>query len=188
MSLESALKRYPVQKLMNDGLTVEIRPLQQDDRDLIKAFYPEVPEHERMFIKHPVTDMSILDTWCDEIDYTWNLPLLVIHQGKIVGEGTLHRRNGGWKQHIGLISVLTHPDYRGRGISELLVQELIQVGLQVGLKRLQAEFNGERDVAINNFVEAGFSVLLRLPDYLEDMQANSHDYVLLGLDLSTIED
>ncbi len=31
----------------------------------------------------------------------------------------------------------------------------------------------------------GFSELIRLPDYVKDMQAITHDYVLMGVDLLT---
>ena len=34
----------------------------------------------------------------------------------------------------------------------------------------------------------GFSTLARLPDYVKDMQAVTHDYVLMGLDLITDEE
>lgn len=34
----------------------------------------------------------------------------------------------------------------------------------------------------------GFNPLIRLPDYVKDMQADSHDYVLLGMDLETDEE
>jgi len=34
----------------------------------------------------------------------------------------------------------------------------------------------------------GFTKLLRLPEYVKDMQAVSHDYVLMGLDLKTDEE
>ena len=38
------------------------------------------------------------------------------------------------------------------------------------------------------FAFVGFSTLIRLPDYVKDMQAVSHDYVLMGLDLKTDEE
>ena len=34
----------------------------------------------------------------------------------------------------------------------------------------------------------GFQVLVTLPDYVKDMQAITHDYVLMGLDLKTDEE
>jgi hypothetical protein len=34
----------------------------------------------------------------------------------------------------------------------------------------------------------GFSNLVRLEDYVKDMQAITHDYILMGLDLKTDEE
>ena len=38
------------------------------------------------------------------------------------------------------------------------------------------------------FRSLGFSEMLRLDDYVKDMQAIKHDYVLMGLDLTTDEE
>ncbi len=38
------------------------------------------------------------------------------------------------------------------------------------------------------FALIGFSNLLRLEDYVKDMQAVTHDYVLMGLELKTDEE
>ncbi len=38
------------------------------------------------------------------------------------------------------------------------------------------------------FAILGFSNLVRLEDYVKDMQAISHDYVLMGLELKTDEE
>ena len=38
------------------------------------------------------------------------------------------------------------------------------------------------------FAMLGFSQLLRLEDYVKDMQAITHDYILMGLDLKTDEE
>jgi hypothetical protein len=38
------------------------------------------------------------------------------------------------------------------------------------------------------FAILGFSQLMRLEDYVKDMQAISHDYILMGLDLRTDEE
>jgi hypothetical protein len=53
----------------------------------------------------------------------------------------------------------------------------------VGLEKVEAEFIGEQEAAIHMFAMLGFSQLLRLEDYVKDMQAIRHDYVLMGLDL-----
>jgi hypothetical protein len=38
------------------------------------------------------------------------------------------------------------------------------------------------------FALLGFSQLLRLENYVKDMQAVSHDYILMGLELKTDEE
>ena len=92
---------------------------------------------------------------------------------------------GGWKRHIGLITLLTHPEYRGRDVSKILVTELIDIARHCGLRRLEAEVNGERKIALHTLSHLGFSPLMHLEDYVVDMKAVTHDYVLLGLNLKT---
>ena len=42
--------------------------------------------------------------------------------------------------------------------------------------------------AVKVFGLLGFAQLLMLPDYVKDMQAVSHDYILMGVDLPTAEE
>ena len=61
-----------------------------------------------MFIKHRVQDIAVIRDWCKHIDVGRNLPLVGVLDGKIVGSATLHQQLGGWKRHIGRVSVLVH--------------------------------------------------------------------------------
>ncbi len=84
-----------------------------------------------------------------------------------------------------MVSALIHPDFRGVGVLRQLLDELINVAKHAGLTRLEAEFNGERKNTIASFGKCGFVELVRLPEYLQDMQAQPHDYVLMGMNLMT---
>ena len=57
-----------------------------------------------------------------------------------------------------------------------------------GLEKVEAEFIGEQAGAMHMFAMLGFSELWRKDDYVKDMQAISHDYVLMGLDMKTDEE
>ena len=188
MSLEFALDKYPLEVRLPDGALATIRPLQRKDEVKLRKFFDAVPEEERLFIKHPVTDRRLLRDWCRKIDYERNLPLLMLVRGLVVGEATLHQRQGGWKRHIGLVTVLTHPQYRGLDVAKTLVHEMVHIAPYCGLKKLETELNGERRVAIRALHQLGFRELVRLRDYLRDMHYRPHDYVLLGLDLITDEE
>jgi GNAT superfamily N-acetyltransferase len=83
---------------------------------------------------------------------------------------------------------LTHPEYRGRDVSKVLVTELIEIARHCGLRRLEAEVNGERKIALQVLARLGFNELMHLEDYVLDMKAITHDYVLLGKNLKVDEE
>jgi GNAT superfamily N-acetyltransferase len=188
MSLEFELQKYLKEITLKDGSRCQLRPLRKDDEKTLHQFFLAVPEPERMFIKHRVTDPVVIREWCGNIDLGRNLPLLGLMDGKVVAVATLHQQLGGWKRHIGRVSVLVLPQYRGRGLARALVSEMVSLARDVGLEKVEAEFIGEQEAAIKMFALLGFSNLVRLEDYVKDMQAISHDYILMGVDLRTNEE
>jgi GNAT superfamily N-acetyltransferase len=188
MLLEDLLQKYPCETKLRDGTPVVVRPVSRRDDVKLQKFFLAVPEEERLFIKQPITDRTLFRQWCRQPDFERNLPLLMLHGAKIIGEATLHQRAGGWKRHIGLITLLTHPEYRGRDVSKVLVKELIQIARHCGLRALEAEINGERKIARQVLEQLGFSPLLNLPDYVLDMKAVTHDYLLMGRSLKQDEE
>ncbi len=188
MSLEFVLQRFPKELTLKSGLHCKLRPLRRDDEASFFEFFQAVPEQERMFIKHRVNEPAVIKDWCERIDLGRNLPLLAFADGQIVGDATLHQQLGGWKRHIGRVSVLVHPKYRGRGVARALVTELIEIARFCGLEKLEAEFIGQQQAAVKTFAMLGFTEMLRLEDYVKDMQAISHDYILMGYELLTDEE
>lgn len=188
MLLEDVLEKYPLETKLRDGTVVTVRPVARRDDGKLLKFFLAVPEEERLFIKQPITDQTLFRQWCRQPDFERNLPLLMLHGKKVIGEATLHQRGGGWKRHIGLITLLTHPEYRGRDVSKVLVTELIEIAKHCGLRRLEAEVNGERKIALAVLAQLGFNKLMHLHDYVLDMKSTTHDYVLLGRSLKQEEE
>jgi hypothetical protein len=174
--LEFALDRFPLELCLPDGLEVKIRPLDQYDEVAFQEFMLAIPSAERLFIKDRVSDKSLFHRWCNEIDYESNLPLLAFDNDRLAAVGTLHQRHGGWRRNIGSVSVLPHPDYRGQGLVNALIFELIDISRHDGLEKFEAEFIGEREDGIRVFLIAGFDELVRLPAYAQDMEADYRDY------------
>ena len=187
-SIELELQRFPKVVQLKDGTKATLRPLRRDDEKEFHGLFLSIPEPERMFIKHRVAEIETIRNWCRNIDYGRNLPLVGLVGGKISVDATLHQQLGGWKRHVGRVSVLVHPEFRERGLARALISEIVEIARQGGLEKVEAEFIGEQAAAIKMFALLGFSQLLRLENYVKDMQAVSHDYILMGLELKTDEE
>jgi GNAT superfamily N-acetyltransferase len=188
MQIEDIVEQYPKTVQLRNHANVVVRPLKPADEQAFHTFFCEIPETERLLFKNRVTDRAVIQAWCQDIDYGRILPLLALAGNKVVADASLHQSLGGWKRHIGRVSVVVHPSYRGQGLARVLVGELISVARNVGLEFLQAEFMGEQKAARKVFAELGFSELLAIPDYVKDMQAIKHEYVLMGRGIITDEE
>lgn len=188
MMLEAILEKYPKKITLKNGTDCIMRPLQQNDARALNDFFLSLHGIELIYMKHRVTDPAVTRGWCKNVDYGHNLPLLGISDDKIIGISTLHQQLGGWKRHIGRVSVHVRPQYRGIGLGHTLVSELIEAARQCGLQRLEAEFLAEQQTAMKMFAALGFREIVRLPDYVQDMQAVTHDYILMTLELKTDEE
>ena len=187
-SIELELQTFSKTVKLKDGSQAVLRPLRRDDEKQLHQLFLDIPEQERMFIKHRVQDMAVIRDWCQNIDYGRNLPLVALLGGKISGLATLHQQLGGWKRHIGRVSVLVHPQFRGRGMASMLVGEIVDIARRAGLEKVEAEFIGEQAAGMKMFALLDFRELVRLEDYVKDMQAIAHDYILMGLELKTDEE
>ena len=188
MSFELALKEIATEFTTDGGVEVQIRPIQTSDEKALLSFFKNLPQPELMFFKHRVTDPDVTQGWCDNIDLNVNLPLLALDEGKVIAVATLHQNKGGWKRHIGRISYSVLPKYRQKGIAGKLVQELVDIGRMAGLQKVEAEFIDKQEGAQKMFALLGFTHLVKLEEYVQDMQAINHDYVLMGMDLMTDEE
>jgi GNAT superfamily N-acetyltransferase len=186
--MDYILEEFPKAVQLKGGLECKLRPLDGHDETALVDFFHAVPEQERMFIKHRVTDGGVIRRWCQHIDLGHNFPLLALKGGEIIGLATLHQQLGGWKTHVGRVSVLVRPQYRGYGLARTLVGEIVNIARCLALEKVEAEFIGEQHTAINLFALMGFSHLLRLPNYVKDLGQDRHDYVLMSQDLITDEE
>ncbi len=181
--LELALEEFPVRTTLFDETPCSIRLMEEGDEAAFRELHAVIPEREQLFIRSRIKDGTLFREWMADRGSGEHLPLLAFIDGRLAALGYLHQRPGGWKRHIGEVNVLTHPEYRGLGLIDRLIEQIIRLARHSGLTKLESELNGERVSAIEALELAGFTEMLRVPDHIQDMQAQYHDYVLMGLDL-----
>ena len=180
-------ERYPKAGRLEDGTRVIVRPLIPQDESALGEFFHSMPNEDLLYLRDDVKNPDVIKNWVKALDYEVTLPLIADLEGKIIADATLHQEPRGWKSHIGSVRVVIHPEYRGKGVGRLLVGELIQIALDSGLVKLDAEFMAEQTRPIAIFEKMGFVNMAVLPQHVKDLKGESHDLVIMVYDLRATE-
>jgi L-amino acid N-acyltransferase YncA len=151
-----------------------------EDQDALRDFFRSIPPEDRFYLKDDVTDPTIIARWAQSLDYSRVLPLLAFLDGVIVGDGTLHHRRAGARQHIGEVRVVVHPGYRNRGVGRALLHQLIDLAGDKGLKQLLFEVVADTELAARHTAQVlGFVPVAMLPAHVHDVSGQPHDLLIM---------
>ena len=175
--------RYPHEAVLRDGRRVTLRPFTAGDVDALHEFFVKLPVEYRRFAWDHVEDRRVVEEFGRELDYAKAFPLLVMANGKIIADATLHRRKSGPLRMVGRVKWMIDPEWRGVGLGTLLVNQFIGIARENGLKHLNcmliSDLEGD---AIRVLSELGFRQY-PIEDYGNDPDGNAHDMTLMVLPL-----
>jgi RimJ/RimL family protein N-acetyltransferase len=174
---------YEKEGKLKDGSRVFLRPMVAEDRDRLVSFFRSLPEKQRIFLRHDVTDSELIRSWTENIDYTRVFPLLALAGDRVVGDATLHRIPRGWKRHIGTVRVVVAQDYLDKGVGTLLVHEIVELATEFDLEKLWAELPLSDPAALALFRKAGFSSKAVIEGLVKDLRGRSTDVVIMVCDV-----
>jgi GNAT superfamily N-acetyltransferase len=175
--MNDSLKRYP------KGIagSLKVRPMEESDESELLAFFKRIPVDERQLFKDDVTQISVIQGWMHNLDYSNILPLLTFEGSRIVAHATLHRDRRGWARHVAEIRVALDPEYRRRGLARALVQEFIDLAGPLKIAILQAEILEVQWEARRLFEEMGFQGVATLAQHAIDLSGRVHDILIFSL-------
>jgi len=186
--MTSPAANYPKDLPLRDALTVAVRPLAAGDVDALLAFFGDIPEHERFFLKDDVTSPDLIRAWVRETERAFVLIALDSERpdgrpsGRIVGEAALVRRRGKARSHLADVRVVVAQDVRHHGLGTALISELCDVARDTGLSGVLFEAVEEAQAEALAAAEAlGFTRLGRVYGGAIDPEGRLHDVVLLAM-------
>lgn len=175
--------RFPMEAALRDGTRLLVRPFRREDTGTLYEFFQRLPLENRRFAWDDLSDRALVESWGEKLDYEKVFPVLAFDGTKLVADATLHRRKGSPLRLVGRIKWTIDPDYRGRGLGTLIVQEFIRMAQNNGLRHLVCMLitDLERD-AVATLEELGFQKHV-IPEYGTDPDGNQHDMVMMVLKL-----
>jgi RimJ/RimL family protein N-acetyltransferase len=180
------LEGSPENLTLRDGTTVLVRPMQPDDGPALLEFFRSLPVQDRLFLREDVTREEVIDRFVQRLDYERVLPLLAEHEGRIVGDGTLHRNQRGWAAHVGEIRIVVDPEFQRRGLGTALARLLVKFATGVGLDKLVAQVVDNQIGAKRAFGKLGFYPEAVLRGQVKDIHGTRRDLVILANEVSHI--
>ena len=184
MDIPAFLRKFPHIATLNDGQQVTIRPLRPDDSAALHQFFLRVPEEDRFYLNNDVTAPEVIREFTGNISLDVAIPLVAVAGDRIIADSTLHRSRRASRRHVGELRIVVDTEYRGRGLGARLIDELIQLGVDLGLERLAFELVDRREMpAIQAAKAAGFEEVAVLEGRVRDMYGIMQDLVILELPL-----
>ncbi|MEJ2656446.1 MAG: GNAT family N-acetyltransferase [Desulfobacterales bacterium] len=173
---------------LKDGSEVLLRPMVKSDRKTLGDFFNRLTPSVLQYVRNDVTNPKVLDQWFDQLNYERVFPLLAFKDDKVVANATLHRVAYGWRKHLGTIRIVVEPDFHGKGLGTLMINELVDLALEFGLEKLMVEFPLRAHGALAMFKKAGFSPRGVIEGLMKGRHGEDLDIVIMVMDVAAYAD
>jgi L-amino acid N-acyltransferase YncA len=180
------LEGFPRSLTLRDGTTLTVRPVKRGDQPALLAFYREMPQEDRLFLKDDVTTESWADRFIRRIERGEALSLVAEKDGAVLAEATLYRPRHGWSAHVGELRVAVARAHRRKGLATALAGMLVKLATDQGADKLIVEVVENQVAALRTFAKLGFQQEAVLRGHVKDIRGGRRDLLILSNDVSHI--
>ena len=171
---------YPRTEIVTGDREVELWPMTVDDAPTLLEFYRSLPSEDLLYLREDVTKPEAMDRWVDGIESEQVWHLLVAHEGRIIADGELDFPYHGWSKHVGELRLVIDPDFRGSGLSSLIIRELLVQAIDEGLHKVIVQMTVDQHAAIHLCSKFGFRHEAVLSEHVQDQHGQLRDLVIMA--------
>lgn len=168
---------------MKDNSEVLIREMTLDDLDRSLAFFLNLPEEDRLYLRRDVTLRESVEERIRTMDTGLINRLVAVVDDRIVADGSLELEAHEWKKHIAEIRLIVAHNYQRKGLGTLMARELYFLAASRKVEEIIVKIMEPQKGVVNIFKRFGFHQEAILPDYVKDIHGLKHDLIVMRCDL-----
>jgi RimJ/RimL family protein N-acetyltransferase len=170
---------YPQIELLSGNREVELWPMEPDDAPGLLSFYRSLPSEDLLYLRADVTQPEAMDRWVEGLDSGQVFHLLAGYRGRIIADGEIDYPYYGWSQHVGELRLVVDRSFRGSGLSQLVVKELLAIAFEEELHKIFVQMAIDQHAAIRFFSRLGFQREAVLKEHVQDQHGQLRDLVMM---------
>jgi L-amino acid N-acyltransferase YncA len=169
---------------LKNGTEVRIRRQRKGDLDQLYAFFRELPDRDKRFLRYDVSQRDVLEQRFRATRSGRVQRVVAVVGNKIAADGVLELEGHGWKEHVGELRLFVSRAYRRKGLGILMARELYRLAAKAGLEEIVVKMMRPQIAARKIFRQLGFHEEVVLPDYVKDRGGKIQDLIVMRCDLS----
>lgn len=124
---------------LEEGAEIIIRPLVEEDKEKFIEFFDRFDEREVRYLADNIKDTEMVKKWIEELDYTRVLPLIALHNDKVVASVAMRFDPRERRSHVAVLSILLDRNYKEKGIIVGMTSACDKIARSVGVEKLKIE-------------------------------------------------
>jgi GNAT superfamily N-acetyltransferase len=176
------LNIYPKVVRCKNLLSVMIQPLEHHHVYALVDMLKTLPEAEQALLPCDVNDPEYPGQIHQQIDDA-SVHRLVAWHGtqEILGSLAMYPGSARWVQHTARLTQVTHPAFRRAGIGMVLLDEVMTMAEDHGIRKVYCELTDLHKEAIGMVKNMGFKREAVLRDHMHDDAGNDHNLYIYAL-------
>jgi ribosomal protein S18 acetylase RimI-like enzyme len=171
---------------LKDGRRVTIRDMRDDDIDRSFAFFSQLPEEDRKYLRADVTRWEVVERRIRDIDAERVVRLVAVEGDEIVADGALEVAGHGWGDNIAEIRLIVGRPYQRLGLGSLLARELYFIGAEKKVDRIVARVMRPQEGARRILHRLGFHEEFLIPEHVRDLDGRWQDLIIMRCNLEDL--
>lgn len=176
-------KNYPQTYKLKNGKEVVIRLLEPDDEKKLNRFFESLPETELHYFRTDVRNSETISGWIENLDHKWRVRLVAFHGDRMIAEWAVLHREHGWTRHVCELRGMVHPDWRGLGLGNILIYDILTIAHELEKEKVIVELLAQQKLVIRRFEHIGFQKEALFKNHVKDSRGRLEDLIVMSMEL-----